>query len=953
MSTEFFDRLHQLERELSQAGTVGDKWVSIRPLLDDPDLKREFWQLLESPDWIPFLAEQGEFRNPPSIVQDGKYLQFPRWNASKYLVRMCHAAPEEVAKTLAQIRSDNPSVNADLVDAANTLPVDQAVLLVDAISHGAKSNAIWMHFKDASKFCERLANEKRFDPCEALAIALFRPRSASEEQRIRGPRDYWYREGLEPVAAKLVVGRPLATIAKLSNWLADWIEIDREGKLGDDNNDYSYIWRPAIEEHSQNSDYQLHAFVVRVLRDSCETAIRNSEELLQDVLGILEQQQFIVFKRIRIHLINTFAESNRELAKSTMLDHKLFLDPMVKHEYSQLIENRFGLLASDESSQWLAFLDNAPEHIRDSEDDEERRRNRMDYWRFHRLHWVSKFLTGDLLDEYQRHLDKFEDTDLSGFLSYNRGVRYGYESPMSLEDLEGKDFEEVLTIVCSWNANSESTLGPGVRGLADTFGQYVTKNIKGNAAYAKLLVGCPPAFVGAFLREMTNGLAEGDAHSFLPCLDLCQWLIEADPASNSAYDAYGEQRSAAVDFIERLLRLARDKNFQFDDGTRRQIWRSISVACRSEPVSWVLGDNEPEDPRDHGFTLQAINSSRGKAVEAAFAYANWIKASNENADGAHTTFESLGLEGFRDLIEREVEGSDRNWLGLAIIGSHISTLYHVDENWLRRKASVIFNLKEIDTDPDHAFGWAAWNAFLTWSHPHKAFLDLFHAQYTDACQRVRGVQRTEQRMDSPLRSLSHHVATYYGRGHDSLDGNDSLVATFLESVEPWLRGEMIDFIGSTFRSECDLPSDILERFRRLWNYYWEQYGKRDADSRPSERLFANWFAYGGFDEEWLLSQLSSVVKHSPKFVPDRELVERMSKMVPEHLSAVLPLLDLFIFDDHDYWRLAEWDQFAKHIVAVALDQGDDKSKSLAESIIDRLGRKGLLGYGALLKRDHI
>lgn len=31
---------------------------------------------------------------------------------------------------------------------------------------------------------------------------------------------------------------------------------------------------------------------------------------------------------------------------------------------------------------------------------------------------------------------------------------------------------------------------------------------------------------------------------------------------------------------------------------------------------------------------------------------------------------------------------------------------------------------------------------------------------------------------------------------DSLDGNDSLVATFLESGEPWLRGEMIDFIGN-------------------------------------------------------------------------------------------------------------------------------------------------------------
>lgn len=953
MSTEFFDRLRQLESEVSREAPVGDKWFAIRPLLSDPDLKREFWRLLESPDWIPILAEQGEFSDPPSVIQDGKHLQFPRWNASKYLVRMCSSAPTEVAKTLTNLRSNNPSVNADLIDAANSLPIDQATLLVDAISHGAIANAIWVHFKDASEFCERLADEKRFEACEALAAALFRPRSTGDETPIREPRDYWYREGLESVAAKLVVGRPLQTIEKLSDWLADWIEIDREGKLGADGEDYSCIWRPAIEEHKQNSDYQLPAFVVRVLRDSCETAIRKSNTLFHDVLGILEQKHFVVFKRIKIYLINTYAELDQGLAKSTMLDHELFSDPMVKHEYSQLVEERFGLLASDQTLQWLAFLDNAPEHIRDSEDDDERQRNRMDHWRFHRLHWVRDFITGDLLEEYQRHLRRFEDTNLSGFLSYSHGVRYGYESPMSLEDLKGKDLTEVLMVVCSWNAESDSSFGPSVRGLADTFGQYVAENTKENAGNAKLLVGCPPAFVGAFLREMTAGLSEGDISDFLPCLDLCQWLIETGLGGSSDDDAYGEQRSPAMDFIEKLLQLARDKNLCFDDDIRRQTWQCISVACGAKPVSWVLGDNEPDDPRDHGFTLQAINSSRGKAVEAAFAYANWIKAGNENAEEAETTFGSLGLEDFRDLIEREVEGGDRNWLGLAIVGSHISTLYHADENWLRRKAPVIFGLKEIDTNPDHAFGWAAWNAFLTWSHPHKAFLDLFRQQYTEACQRVGGVLPTERRSDSPLRSLSHHIAIYYGRGHDSLDASDSLVGIFLDSAEPWLRVEMMEFIGNSFRSESNLPSSIVERFRRLWDHYWEKYGKQDSGSRPSERLFGNWFAYGGFDDVWLLAQLNSVVEHSPKYVPERDLVERMSKMAPEHLPAVLPLLDLFIFDDHDYWRLAEWDEFAKQIIALALDQGDDRSKGIAESIIDRLGRKGLLGYGELLKRNRV
>ncbi|MEO8269228.1 MAG: hypothetical protein ABI557_05880, partial [Aureliella sp.] len=620
----------------------------------------------------------------------------------------------------------------------------------------------------------------------------------------------------------------------------------------------------------------------------------------------------------------------------------------LKHEYSRLIRCRFEMLTASQRNVWLAFIDAIPDHLTEDFDEDERTELRKQYWRFLRLHWVQDYIDGDLRDEYRTSLDRFENTDLADFSSFSQGVRIGYESPMTFESLRTLSFDEVLKQICDWNPENSSPFGPSVRGLADTFERYVYESVESHTRHANILIGRAPAFVGGFLRAAEKGLSDGNEIAISPCVNLCLWLIETERKEVSDGDAYSEQRSSAISFIHKLLDKSRDSGPEIDERLQMQIWKCISVACQTVPVSWVTHDGDPDDPRNHNYILQAINSARGKAIESAFAYAAWVRAKSKQSEP--TTFASTGLDDFRELLESQLADKNRNWLSLAVIGSKISSLYHLDEHWLTQNSSKLFQLENIDHSPEHAFGWAAWNAFLTWAHPHKVFLELFRNDYNQACNRLEGVVKSGSSLSSPLQALAQHVAIYYGRGHDGFNQHPSLTQLFLQNAPAWLRYEMIDFIGNSFQSDGDLPQEITHRFQVLWNRYWEQFGAQDSNENPSEHLFCSWFSFGNFDDQWMIDQLTEVISKNPKFRPDHELVERLVKMVPQHMAAALRILRSFIHNDDQHWRIAEWDDAAKKILGIAIREGDSESKAIAESVIDRLGRAGFLGYGELLVR---
>src|SRR5438093_6842178 len=91
-----------------------------------------FFNQLQSPAWIRPLLEEGFLKQPPApeLVDGGRYIRFPFWPESQYLVRMAAKAPELVITTVQSIETDNPRVQEDIVNIALQVPARLGTKLV-------------------------------------------------------------------------------------------------------------------------------------------------------------------------------------------------------------------------------------------------------------------------------------------------------------------------------------------------------------------------------------------------------------------------------------------------------------------------------------------------------------------------------------------------------------------------------------------------------------------------------------------------------------------------------------------------------------------------------------------------------------------------------------------------------------------------------------------------------
>src|SRR2546428_13691841 len=70
-----------------------------------------FFSKLKSPDWIIPLWQEGMFRDPNRPVVEGKYISFPFWPESQYLVRMARLDSLEVKRTVYQVALQIPETD--------------------------------------------------------------------------------------------------------------------------------------------------------------------------------------------------------------------------------------------------------------------------------------------------------------------------------------------------------------------------------------------------------------------------------------------------------------------------------------------------------------------------------------------------------------------------------------------------------------------------------------------------------------------------------------------------------------------------------------------------------------------------------------------------------------------------------------------------------------------------
>ena len=967
----FFDKIWEMEDAVKTATDMRQCLRKIKAHLADDEVHRRFFEILDTPEWIEPLAEAGFFSHPPSVLRhDDNRPVFQRWPASQFLARLGRDAPKRVAEILSTVETDNPNILADMIEAALKMPPEVAASLADRISSLLDQGVeLYTTFYDKPlcQLVERLGGEPAtqegaFELARARLFAKVKPQDRSQRHE-----DHRRIKALEALVPTMIGIRTEDTLRLLCEGLVEAVTTKGEPASGDPMFDYSYMWRPAIEEHEQNRPYDLAGRLVTPVRDAAELAIRENHVSLERVLKLVRGFKYLIFHRLAIHLINIFAEPNPGLARQTMMDKGLFDDHRFKHEYAMLVGKRFDLLKPTEKDEFFAWIDDGPDMsgfddwVRSNlgrEPTPEDRENRKKYWQYDRLWWIREHLAGQwkqLFDEMYASSGEPELADLN----FRADSRCGSESPIDGRDLEGLSFSEALEKVVSWRPAEHERGEMLAEGVQGTFEAYVKQNVEACSRDARLMRGKPAMFVRPFLSAMSNAVNEGKQIPLEPVFELCRWVTQQPREQDTRQFPTDEHglvdrdwqwcRERIGDFVEKCC----EKDIPGWPEGRGPLW-DILEPLTHDPDRNYMVDQEEEDVRTKSFVDHSINNPRGKAMHALFKYARWVgnhlkqkRDDNEVIPGGFDAMPKV-----RNAIEKGwSEGEHDSFAVRAAYGLHLGLLYWIDKDWLASRVDKIFDLSTIEKDAARAYGWAAWNAFLVSIPPHIAYFNLLEKQFKYAVNQYQNLTVEEVPYGSPAGQLGEHLILLYGRGQLGLDDHDSLLQGFLSRSCQAIRSHAIAFVGQSLIHEEDeireaLPKEVLDRFVKLWEWYWPEVGSRDED--PSSDLFSCWYICRCFDRRWALEKLSEYVQRVPLPRPDFELPERLAEDAGLDPERVLSIMAKMIEADKEGWRIGGRQAEIRQILSAAL-KADEATRAHAVGLINRWGRRGWISLGELLR----
>ena len=965
------------------------KWIQMldelraKPEPNDDDLKRltqeipnnavmrrYFFNNLQHPAWLPPLWQKGFFRHPQAPIRNEEEgtIQFPPWPEARYLARMARPKPDLVAEIIREMENtDNAAVLSDLLDALLAMPPCVSAQLVEKVGQWAE-RPDWMLPEKLGQLIEHWAKGGQTE--EALRVALVLLDVLPEIRRVEaGPdEEYWlspkpqarfdtwnYEEILEKHYPELVraAGLPAAKL------LCELLEkaIGHSETRGQEPEDYSYIWRPAIEEHEKNLGRTIKDALVTAVRDAAELVVRSRHGTIEEVVDAFEQRRWKVFRRIALHVLRVFADQALPLIAARLTDRNLFDDVGAPHEYFLLMRSCFSRLAKEDQATILGWIEAGPDIERFKEQqqnkcsaptDEEVARHR-EIWQRNRLAWIEpENLPQDWRERYRTLVEKHGEPEHPEFPVYMECGSVEPASPKTAEDLKAMSVAEIAEFLKAWTP-PESLFGePSREGLGRVLSSVVADEPERFASVAPQFQGLDPTYVRALLSGLEKSLKHHKTFDWMPVLDLCQWAL-AQP--RQIEDRRVEQMDADPDWGWTRKTIAPLLSVGFDEGPgsipihlREKVWQ-ILKPLTEDPDPTPLHEERYGGSNMDPATL-SINTTRGEAMHAVVRYALWVRRHMEG----QTNTEDQPRRGFdempevREVLEAHLDVAREPSLAIrAVYGQRFPWLVFLDSKWACDHAAGIFPFGQ----GEEALFEAAWNSYVIFCRPYDNVLDVLREQYRHAVEQI-GRHHDDTRWPAETdERLAEHLIAFYRRGKLFLE--DPLLATFWEQAPDALRGHALGHVGHALKQTSgEIVPDVLKRLKQLWSVRLARakLSHSSTDFIKEMAAFGWWFVSDKFDRDWALAQLLESLQLVQQTDPQHQVLEHLARTVETHPVESARCLKMIAEGDRKGWTLYAGRDHVRRVLEVALRSPSARRET--ERVIHYLGSRGFLEFRNLL-----
>ncbi|MHB8172963.1 MAG: hypothetical protein ACYDFU_00690 [Nitrospirota bacterium] len=924
---------------------------------------RHFFDKLPSAKWIKPLWENKLFKEPPSPLSDGTYINFPFWPESRYLARVADQDPETVLEVISNIpETENTRVHEDYVEALLKMSPELGVKLLDKVLMWAKSKYQLSLPRLLGDLMVHWANDGKAVEALRLADVLFdiRPKSDEGDENARLSRylrsqtyigEWEYQEILTKQYPEVVKTSGIDAIKLLIEKLNKAIEAERTDNTYEGPEDYSYIWRPAIEEHSQNFSWGATRILVAGLRNTAEQLISEHLTTFDEVLAILEAQRWIIFHRIALYLIRIFPSLAEEQIRVKLTNKGLFDNHSLKHEYALLLKEHFDSLSPEDQDKILSWINDGPDEkeyidLYKSREGIEPTREWLtqakNIWRRDRLAWFKDSLPDDWRKKYDELVKELGEPEHPDFASYSESWS-GPISPISADQLKKKTPNEVVEYLKTWQPPDKKIIGPSPEpwGLAITFGSLVAEMPAEYSEVAGRIKEVDPDYGTEYLRGLREAVTNKKPIQWQPVLDLCKWIVSQSQELGDAIKK-GWGRKAVADLLESGFN---NREAEVPFGMRELLWEILLP---------LTEDADPTPERESkstsslmGASSVAINSVRGEAMHAVIKYAFWVDRNMPRVGGGIPSgFDAIPE--VKAVLDKHLNISVDGSLAIrSVYGQYFPWLNQIDPEWTRASVNKIFPLDGAGRE----YFMAAWLAYVMFNRAYRSICGLLLDQYKFAIELSSEKKGGRKELSEEDMQLARHLMQFYWMGELDDEPGRALLDMFWQEASESLSAYAIEFIGDSLRGTAEgVNEKIISKLQELWENRLAVNTSSGTCNKAQIASFGYWFGSGKFNIEWALSQLLEAIKVAGYILDDRHVIKLLAEIADSKpLEAVACLRTIVKMKDSD-WGIYGWEKGARSILLKALNSDIKGAVESAVSLIHEMGSMGFNQFRDLLKK---
>lgn len=659
----------------------------------------------------------------------------------------------------------------------------------------------------------------------------------------------------------------------------------------DGNDDYSYIWRPAIEDHSQNHSYEkVDDCVISAVRDLLEKHIgylievgkvENAQSELEEVLN--NTPAFPILTRLKLHIYRLFpnafnAEIEREISSPR-------LTSATWHEYSLLVNTCFAQHSSASKRKYFTSID-AHDKAQDKY---------IDSWRVRLAGLVKDHLSATQKKKYANLLKQAEKLDQPYFTSYSMGTSWvGPDTPKKESDLENKPVNEIIDLVKTWEPSGDEFFGPSRSGFGMTLRNVIAKEgLKYSVAAPQFLTGgVRPVYIYNLISGLVEWLKTNKDLNWSGILELSSSVIESVkfgtllPVESKKRDQMEADWDDVMQELSRLITRGLDTN-SIPFGEKDRVWTFIERATEHldpTPEHEEKYGNNNSDP----YTM-SINTVRGDAFHAVFAYIFWHNRVEKNTK---KTWKASIPEEAKKILELHLDPArDPSATIRSVYGRFFPWMLSYGGEWTKALIPKVFPVDDLN------LRYAAWETYLSNMVFGEAY-KLLRPLYELAVKDIRGgkVPKRKYWVDVVERLAEHAMIAY---AFEIDDKSDPFSTYFFTNTSGKCRGMAVSMAGRHFISRDNVPpgekTPRMEVLKKFWDW------RLKSSDAPSElREFGWWAKLNRFDNKWMLEHLlQTVVKTKGDINGEFIVMNSLKTLADEHPVLCAKILkQIFTFSNH-------------------------------------------------------